>query len=94
VKTPTKAEIAIDRGFGKLGKLVQESKGIKTVAGKIILRATVFAGDKIAEKVAEKFKAEHGEKKAVKDGPKKADNQHNKDCEKAAKAFFEKKENN
>ncbi|NOW98955.1 DUF6443 domain-containing protein [Mucilaginibacter sp. SG564] len=83
--------IALDRGFGSLGKVVEESKGITSV-GKVILRGTAFAANKIAENIAEKFKADHEQKKEVKEAPKLANTKANKDSEKNAKEFFKKAE--
>jgi len=83
---------ALTTGFGKLGDVVKDAKGIETTAVRTTLRATVAAGSLIADKLHEKFKADHEEKKEVKPEPKKADTQQNKDSEKNAKAFFKDKQ--
>ena len=58
--------IGVDKLFGALGKLVKNSKGIETAAGKMILRTTVFAGSKVADKLREGMAADHAEKKVFK----------------------------
>ena len=57
--------IVLDRGFGALGKIVKDAKGIETLTGRTILRATVFSSSKIAEKISEKFKTDNPQPKAV-----------------------------
>jgi RHS repeat-associated protein len=79
--------IGLDVGFGAVKSVIEDSKEI-TAVGKTILGGTNLGASMVADKLADKFKADHEQKKEIKAAPKLANTKANKDSENNAQAFF------